>query len=650
MEYLTTRELAELRGCSERYINRLIQEGKISARQISSEKGTKKYQIPLSSLEPSLQKRWYQAHKRTLPSELRPTATVPQQVKSRTLEEMSADEREQVSQWIRILDAWEVARSGCSNKAEADTAFIQQIEAEEGIQLSYASLRRHAIAKRDGNLEGLVDGRGKWRAGQSSIDDETWQVFLSFWLDQRRFSVAKCYEYTGMYLRSIGRQVPLPSISSFRRRIEADIPQAIKVLGRDGDKAYRDRCAPYIKRVYDDLESNDWWVADNHTFDVISKDGNTLHRLYLTAFFDVRSGIFTGVYITDKPCSQATLLALRNGIRKYGTPNNILVDNGREFLTYDVGGLGHRQKKSTKDTFNPPPVFERLGIHMVNALPRNARAKIIERRFLDVKNGLSKLFPTYTGGNVLEKPENLKQVIRAGNIPEDKTLKEAVYDILEGYFNLQAYGGAVAADRGKSRLQIFNENLHTQRKPVEEDLNLMLMRSSRAQKVGRNGVHLKIEGRQIDYWTPEFVTAMRGELVYYRYDPEDLSAVRAYDLQDRFLCELPTHDEVILRHGASTEEVSLAMKQIRAVEKAAHSDLAALLNPDISPDTAFDLVLQSAKANKDNPPVEPASPKVLQIQRPNEQPLIRAAVGYELDVLDTMILNAQKNKGGKIDE
>ena len=36
---------------------------------------------------------------------------------------------------------------------------------------------------------------------------------------------------------------------------------------------------------------------------------------------------------------------------------------------------------------------------MTNAIVRNAKAKIIERRFRDVKDHLSRLFDTFTGGN-----------------------------------------------------------------------------------------------------------------------------------------------------------------------------------------------------------------------------------------------------------
>lgn len=99
----------------------------------------------------------------------------------------------------------------------------------------------------------------------------------------------------------------------------------------------------------------------------------------------------------------------------------------------------------------------------MNAQVKNARAKIIERRFLDFKNRISKLFETYTGGNVLEKPENLEKLLRAGKGPTDLELTEAVEQLLEGYLNEQPYGGAVAADRGKPRMQVYNENLH--RKP-----------------------------------------------------------------------------------------------------------------------------------------------------------------------------------------
>lgn len=216
---------------------------------------------------------------------------------------------------------------------------------------------------------------------------------------------------------------------------------------------------------------------------------------------------------------------------KYGIPENIYVDNGREFLTFDVCGLGHRTKKSQKGKFTPPPIFERLGIKMTNALVRNAKAKIIERRFRDVKDGFSRLFPTYTGGNVCEKPERLKHILKDGDkIPTDEEFTKAVEEILTYYMNEKPYSGAVSSDSGKTRMQVYRENLKEKRVASELDLNLMLMRSTRSQKVGRRGVHLTIAGEKIDYYNDELILNYFGKEMYCRYDPEDISTVRVYDL------------------------------------------------------------------------------------------------------------------------
>ena len=57
------------------------------------------------------------------------------------------------------------------------------------------------------------------------------------------------------------------------------------------------------------------------------------------------------------------LEALRKAILRYGIPKNIYVDNGREYLNTDIGGLGHRTKKRTKDQSPlPTPILARLGI------------------------------------------------------------------------------------------------------------------------------------------------------------------------------------------------------------------------------------------------------------------------------------------------
>ncbi len=54
---------------------------------------------------------------------------------------------------------------------------------------------------------------------------------------------------------------------------------------------------------------------------------------------------------------------------------------------------------------------------MKNAIVKNAKAKIIAWRFRDIQDHHSRLFETYTGGNVVEKPEKHKGVLKNGEIP-----------------------------------------------------------------------------------------------------------------------------------------------------------------------------------------------------------------------------------------
>lgn len=619
MIYLNVKEVAELKGCSTQYIKRIVLDGSLKSEVSFNQNNRKKYLIPLNELSHSEQLKYYKSHAIAIPEDLLPERKTERPHKE--FDEFSAVQREEIAEWIRILNAWdEYCATSKLQKVPATEKFVQlQKVANPDLNISKGILYRKKKALKADDLAGLLDNRGNWKKGTSSIPEEVWQCFLSFYLDEAQHPIQACYEYTEMWIKREAPQLlPLPAYASFYRKVQTAIPKPVEIMGREGMKAFRDRCAPYIRRTYEDMVSNEWWIADNHTFDVQTKgEKGNLHRLYLTAFFDARSGIFTGCYVTDAPSSQATLIALRKGIMKYGIPQNIYVDNGREFLTFDVGGLGHRQKKSTKDKFAPPPVFERLGIKMTNAIVRNAKAKIIERRFRDVKDRLSRLFPTYTGGNVVERPERLKKVIKdTDNIPTDYEFTQAVEDILTYYMNEKPYSGAVSSDSGKSRMQVYREQLKEKRVAAELDLNLMLMRSTRSQKVGRRGVHLTVAGEKIDYYNDDLILNHFGESVYCRYDPEDISEVRIYDLDDNYIMTAPTDNEAVLAYGASKDAVAQALRKVKSLEKLTKQELKASQITAFGKETALNLVLTTAEENKSK--AEEINPKVISVHRADE--------------------------------
>ena len=179
----------------------------------------------------------------------------------------------------------------------------------------------------------------------------------------------------------------------------------------------------------------------------------------------------------------------------------------------------------------------------------------------------------------------------------------------------------------------------------------MLMRSSRPQQVGRLGVYHEVSGERIYYGTEELRHNLQGQQVYYRYDPDDLSSVRIYDLQDRYLMTAYANDTAVLRYGASKDEVKDAIRQIRQAERVEKEHQRLSTISAIGKDTARQLLIEQARRNREAQIIPDAEPKILDVQRAadNTEPLLKA-VGA--DDLSRMVRNAEqreRQRGGEED-
>lgn len=320
---LTAKEVADLKGCSARWVRELAERKKMQGQKRINVDGSPEWVFPISGLEPDLQQKYFYQLQASLP--LPSVDILPKRRTSNPLDYYTAEERKEIAWWLKTVDDWQRYRNKYpGSKAEADGKFIAlcaKIDPEHPLSVDMLYSRWKAI--REDDLDGLVNKRGKNRKGKSTITEPMRQAFLYYYLDQSQHPIKKCYEYMKLWAQQEAPYLvaDIPSYTTFYRMVQNDIPEPIKVLGREGEKAFDDRCAPYIQRIYSEMASNEWWIADNHTFDVITQgDNGQRHRLYLTAFFDARSGIFTGCYVTLNPSSQATLIALRKGILKYGMP------------------------------------------------------------------------------------------------------------------------------------------------------------------------------------------------------------------------------------------------------------------------------------------------------------------------------------------
>lgn len=630
---LKASEASALMGLSVRHVQRMAKSGELPYQTHMNERNRPEYLFPLSSLPDAAQQKYFAEH---APAAL--PAAAPAKAKKadkpaacKPLEAYTAEERGEIGYWITTVDRWQTYRNKAgTKKAECDEKFVLLCRMEEpDRQISVETLYRKWAAIREGDYGALVDMRGKARKGMSKMPEAIERVFLTLYLDDRQYPIPRCIDMTKQWAQEeMPEALPLPCYHTFYRKAKA-LPEPVVVLCRQGPKAYYDQCSPYIRRNYENFFSNEVWVGDTHTLDVISISPEGIkHRLHLSAWQDARSGVFVGWYVSDNPGSQETLNALRKGIQNFGIPQTVYVDNGREFLNKDVGGLGHRAKKSRKEKdkkFSPPPgVFERLGIKMTNAIVRNARAKLVERRFEDFKNYISRLFPTYCGGNVTEKPENLKFVLKKGeHIPTDEEVIDAVNTLLPAYMNCQPYGGSVLADAKKTRIEVWQDHLpdgKVVRAASEEDLRLMMLRTSDPVRVSRSGVPLKIHGMKLWYHSAELCNFYFNKYVYVRYDPDDLSCVRVYGTDDKFLMEVP-QSIMEANYNDNQEKIGRIMAYKRRAERDLQKFADALTLEDKDPERALNLVRNIAFRNASELELYPNS-KLVELRYAREEPLL----------------------------
>lgn len=645
MTYLTVQEVAELAGCSGRQIKRYALNGEWSAEVVCNEKNRPQYRFPLDSLPEDIRRRYW--------GKLKSGTTRHMVSDGAELEKFSEKEREQIRLWTALIERWQESRAAFDKKTDADRYFVNAVKLEKGpmFPISEDTLYRKWRAYKSGDLNGLIDKRGGYTKGKSSIPEEVWNYFVYIYLDERKLPIKQCYELTKQYVKENCPEFAseMPHYVTFMRRLEKEIPKATVIAARDGDKACADRATPYINRLYDELEPNDYWIADNHTLDIISQydNGSGKHRLSLTAFIDARSGVMVGWNLTDNPNSQSTILALRNAILRFGIPKKVYFDNGSEFLTHDLAGRGHRKRKSDDIISNPPPVFARLGMTMVNAIVRNAKAKPIERTFGTFKGTFSRSFKTYCGGNVTERPEQLKHILKGDAVPTDSELKAVISDFLDGIYNVGEYGGKVSADKGKRRIDVWNERITQIRKPInEDDLNLMLLRSSRVQSVKRNGVTLNIAGEKLEYWDNE-TWKMLGNKVYLRYDPDDLTSVRIYEAEsDKFIRTLPLSADTTIKFDADNADVALAQKKVHEVHKAIKKSVKDY-KERLSPEKRIDILdMQIRRARDGKGEFEIKSPNVIVpvISGERKESFKKVAGGTVPVVIDINRMNANASK------
>ena len=378
-----------------------------------------------------------------------------------------------------------------------------------------------------------------------------WKAFKADYLRQEQPTAASCY---GRLRRAAAAEGwTIPSLKTLERRIEAEVPQAVRTLLRQGPEALK-RSYPHQTRDRSVFTAMQAVNADGHKFDVFCRwpDG-TVGRPVMVAFQDLYSGKILSWRIGRSECQEAVRLTIRDMVATWGIPEQCWLDNGRNFASkWITGGTATRYRFKVRDD-EPDGALTLLGVQVHWTTPYWGQAKPIERAFRDLCDTVAKhpvCAGAWTGNNPLAKPENYGSKA----IPIADFIAMANQEI--AHHNARP-GRRAATAAGRSLDETFAESYARSvvRRATEEQLRQMLLAGEGLRLDAKSGA-LTLFGNR--YWT-EALGAHAGRKVVVRFDPETLAApVPVYTLDGRFLA---TADRI---EAAGFDDVAAAKSHARA--------------------------------------------------------------------------------------
>jgi len=374
-------------------------------------------------------------------------------------------------------------------------------------------------------IAGLIGNYGN-RSGSTTTDQEHQDYFNSLYMSENRLSVQTCWKMTVAKFCSRSNDLSsFPAPRSFRRQLERQLSKSAIYLARYGFKKWNRKYGNYIPRDYSNLNAGQCWVSDHAQSDVFVtlQNGKTVCP-WVTAWVDMKTGKVLSAFLhAEAPNSDHIFQSFYHAVLHNGLPEHIYIDNGKDYRCIDFAGRRVKHTLSVNED-KATTTMTLLGIVVIFALPYNPQAKTAERVFLKFKEEFSKLFKTYRGGNVLERPENLTQKLKSDEAVDFADFKKLFNDYAFNIYNkMPSYGKVL---QGRSPDDQWNLEAPAKRVVSKEALKLFCMRTSRPVLIKRNGV--RDSELDVDYWG-EWMISNKGKKVYLRRDIEDFNEAWVFD-------------------------------------------------------------------------------------------------------------------------
>lgn len=429
---------------------------------------------------------------------------------------------------------------------------------------------------RQAGFEALADPQYK-NKGRSSLPEKACLVAWATYFGER---LSKRQAYRAQ-LEEAARQGYQPgSYAAVCRFLNAQ-SRAVSIYAREGEKAFNDKCAPYIKRQAPpvmDTAIGDHMRHDVWTFNDLWDDrSGEAVRLTLTPFMDFGSRKVTGYCWCLEPSSHSISSALRMAVAPFGAWRHLYVDNGKDYRK--IGRIGLSPQASG--------VCVRLGIKVVYCLPFNPQAKPIERFFGTLHQQFDALWkPFYCGRSPENRPEDCDEALRQHELYRRGKLDKSPLPAASFFVRLAAawieeYNNTPHSGlRDRTPNQVFDEAWPPEkRQPVDPRALDPLLWDRQRRRVSEGGAVRIFNARYepADPASSGTLLLRIGEDVLVACDPYNLGEAVALNSDGHFLGALRA--QALLAQGpTSHEDVRAGMRHKRQWKRAVRECIESVTN------------------------------------------------------------------------
>lgn len=421
---------------------------------------------------------------------------------------LQASEKQLSTAQYRAALIYEYSKSGI-NATEFISAYNSGVFASLYKKLgtvSTATFYRWLKEFKENGSAGLVPHTGSSRGGAGqSLTDEERDLLRYFWLRPEQPSVTHAW-------RLMKANLPYSRCTQqTARNYLNSLPKPTAGLYRMGEGRFENTFLPYMEQNMEGKKSLEVVVSDHHCLDCVVMYRGKLIRPWLTTFQDYRSGRIIGYCPCVKPSSLSITVAFYMACIRFGVPQTLLFDNGKDYRSKYLNGHTEKITVLTPEGITEEKEVEFTGMFYMVGVKEvhftrtyNGKSKgSTERTFRTYGEYIAKEMGSYVGSDSRSRPEEAALMWRSINGKAQRN------DVIEWTDFIQRLSAMIElindtfesdgkANKGKTRTQVFIENLPENILHADKELLQKALCKGSVRKVGRNGV--KVNG--VNFYHP----------------------------------------------------------------------------------------------------------------------------------------------------